>query len=273
MVGPARRRLLGPFLSRSVGLASGGSSSFGGPRVPTPVTYFLLVARTSVRFESLREISRCLSQKRAFSSRSRKGAASPHWALRRPTVPGRSGWPLRWPPGSGQLRPVAHAWPATISSGRRRGVGWLRRPTAASPPTWSRPPPGCSGARLRRAAPSGHAQGVDCLRLPTAPSPPVAFTKWPPRRLLGAPCCQSAVAPYWSLPIPRCSPAITPWSSHRAAFDAQPCTCKCSLYQLACYQTKHQCSIPLLPTNMRQNLGDTVWNYGRRFATKSFHYT
>ncbi|RLN25121.1 hypothetical protein C2845_PM07G12630 [Panicum miliaceum] len=47
--------------------------------------------------------------------------------------------------------------PATSSSGRHRGVGCLRRPTAPSPSGRRRPPPRRFDGRLRRAAPSGRA--------------------------------------------------------------------------------------------------------------------
>ena len=160
-------------------------------------------------------------------------------------MPRRSAWLLRRPPAPGNSIRSAN-------SGSRRVLGWLRRPTRRRAP-----PP---GRALFLAAPTGayaeqlgRTARMPCRAIRHAPPPPQKAVRLG-RRVV----C--------SLPNPRCSPDMALCSSHRAACDAPAhlCTCnhvtlmhnpalpKCSMYQLACCQTKHQCSIPLPPTNLRQ---------------------
>jgi hypothetical protein len=137
----------------------------------------------------------------------------------------------------------------------------------ATPFRLAAPTAACAGelhplGQFRQSQSTGLAPPADTLG-PTARMPSRAIRHAPPPPQKGVRLGRRVI---YSLPNPRCSPDMALCSSHRAACDAPAhlCTCnhvtlmhnpalpKYSLYQLACCQTKHQCSIPLPPTNLRQ---------------------
>jgi len=158
------------------------------------------------------------------------------------------------------------AAPPGCSDGRLRRGTPSARPIQAVAEYWAGSAGRHGGEPLRPAAPSSwplrQARTPSSLVRPHAcPAAPSGTSRHPPQKAV-----RLGRRVVCSLPNPRCSPDMALCSSHRAACDAQAhlCTCnhvtlmhnpalpKCSLYQLACCQTKHQCSIPLPPTNLRQ---------------------
>jgi len=158
------------------------------------------------------------------------------------------------------------AAPPGCSDGRLRRGTPSARPIQAVAEYWAGSAGRHGGEPLRPAAPSSwplrQARTPSSLVRPHAcPAAPSGTRRHPPQKAV-----RLGRRVVCSLPNPCCSPDMALCSSHRAACDAQAhlCTCnhvtlmhnpalpKCSLYQLACCQTKHQCSIPLPPTNLRQ---------------------
>jgi len=188
-------------------------------------------------------------------------AASSRPRRRRKLAEGAASMPWDAPPAD-DAAPLRLAAPTAACAGELHPLGQFRQSqstglappadTAASPSARPRPLPGRSDRRVRRAAWSDRTHAQPRHQAHASPPPQKAV------RLGRRVVC--------SLPNPRCSPDMALCSSHRAACDAPAhlCTCnhvtlmhnpalpKCSLYQLACCQTKHQCSIPLPPTNLRQ---------------------